>query len=436
MEITFYGAAQEVGKSCIQLRSGSQRYLLDAGVKFIQGSVLYPEVLDGIRGVDAVFLSHAHMDHSGALPFLEHGKLDCPIYTTAMTWDIAHLLLEDAYHIAQLEKIHPVYKRRDIRRASRDAHQVRYDQWYHTPDHAVRFRYINAGHIPGSASILLEVDGKRIFYTGDINTQDTLLMKPATPETELAALGVSAQNPLDVMIVETTYGNREHPDRAQTRARFVAAVEAGLARGGTVLIPAFGVGRAQEVLLMLADLPAHVPIYLDGMARKIAKLILATQDPYVRATDALARVMRRVIAVNRHMREVIATEPGAVIVSTSGMIQGGPSVYYTERLHSRADATIILTGYQVEGTRGRSLWEDHLFYRHGTALPVQCAVEKFDFSAHYGMGAIHALIESVPHRHLVLQHGDHGALDAVARYARSLNRVQVHVPALEQVMTF
>ena len=436
MNIHFHGAAHEVGKSCIEIvTDDGAQYLLDAGVKFIQGGVVYPEFLAHITTMDAVFLSHAHMDHAGALPFLEHRKLNCPIYTTRMTWKTANLLLEDAYHIAQLEKLHPAYKKRDIRRATRDVKEIDYDRDYRTPDGAVAFRYLNSGHIPGGASVLLELEGKRVLYTADINTQETLLMVRSQLAQEMRALGVSDAAPLDALIIETTYGNREHPDRAQTHQAFVHAVEEALERGGNVLVPAFGVGRAQEVLLMLSALPSHVPIFLDGMARTIAKLIVAEDDPYVRKRHALAEMLRRTTMVTRATRTQVLSTPGNVIVSTSGMVQGGPSVYYTEQMYNRPDDTIILTGYQVEGTRGRSLWEDHLFYRHGTALPVTCTVQKFDFSAHYGMGAIHDLITDVPHKKLILQHGDHSALDAVATFARTHLTSEVHVPYNGDVIT-
>lgn len=428
MKINFHGAASEVGKSCIEIESDGAQYLMDAGVKFIQGGIAYPEFLENISQMDAVFLSHAHMDHSGALPFLEHKKLNCPIYTTPMTWKITNLLLEDAYHIAQLSKIRPVYKKRDIRRATRDAKMIEYDRDYHTPDGKVTFRYLNSGHIPGGASMLLELEGKRIFYTADMNSEETQLMKPSVVAQQVTEMTQKWDAPLDALIIETTYGNREHPNRTETQKRFLAAIHEARERGGTVLIPSFGVGRAQEILLMLEELPGHIPIYLDGMARKVTKLVIDEDDPYTRGKDTLNRMMQHVTMVTHQTRSQIVKERGAVIVSTSGMIQGGPSVFYTEKIYNDPTSSIILTGYQVEGTRGRSLWEDNLFYRHGKALPVSCTVQKFDFSAHYGRSAIHALIEKIPHKNLILQHGGHGALDAVAKHAREHLESVIHVP--------
>ncbi len=434
MDLIFHGAAREVGRSCIEVRTHHRRYLLDAGVQFVRDGVVYPESVENLGEISGVFLSHAHMDHSGALPFFEHKGLPSPIYATAMTWRITSLLLEDAYHIAQLKSLHPVYAARDLRRTAADMRVVRYDTEF--GDETVRGVFLNAGHIPGSASLLLDDGERRIFYTGDINTQPTLLMESAEPEQMLRLHGVRADTPLDALVIEATYGNREHPPREQTRRRFLDAIHQARERGGTVLIPCFGVGRAQEVLLMLSQLPAKIPIYLDGMARDITQLLVAHRDPYVRSHSALSRMLRRVSVVRRHDRERVVRERGSVIVSTSGMLQGGPSVYYAQQLVRDAHSTILLTGYQVNGTRGRAIWEDGVFSYKGTTTTVRCRVEKFDFSAHYGMSEIHALITQIPHRRLIIQHGDPAATEAVAAAARRLHPdIPVHVPVLGERLT-
>ena len=116
MKIIFHGAAQEVGKSCIELITNDKRYLLDAGVKFVRSGIEYPKKIDDIKHLDGIFLSHAHMDHSGALPMLEHKRLNCDIYCTKLTWKTINMLLEDAYHIEQLKHLHPAYSQRDIKK--------------------------------------------------------------------------------------------------------------------------------------------------------------------------------------------------------------------------------------------------------------------------------------------------------------------------------
>ena len=408
MKIIFHGAAQEVGKSCIEIISHSKRYLLDAGVKFIHKGVEYPKYLDKVNELDALFLSHAHMDHSGALPMLEHKRLKCPIYCTPLTWEITNLLLDDGYHLEKLRNVHPAYSVRDVRAVKDDVKFVRYSKWYETPDKKVKFQYINAGHIPGSASILLEIEGKRVLYGADINTEETLLMEPSLLEK------LEFDKPIDILISENTYGNRIHPDKQDSQEGFIKSVQEGLKGGGSVLLPVFGVGRSQEVLILLSKLPKDVPIYLDGMARTLTKVIIQSHDQYVNNKDILEEMFRRVhIVTHPTQRNKIAKQKGVVIVSTSGMLQGGPSVGYAEKMVGNKDNFIILSGYQANGTNGRSMFEDHMFYHNHERSKVRAHVRKFDFSAHLGQDRIHKVMTNIQAKHVLLQHGDLEALEAV-----------------------
>ena len=412
MKIVFHGAAQEVGKSCIEIISQGQRYLLDAGVKFIHKGVEYPKYLDKISELDALFLSHAHMDHCGALPMLEHKHLKCPIYCTPLTWDITNLLLEDGYHLEKLRSVHPAYDGRDVRAVKDDVKFVRYSKWYETPDRKVKFQYINAGHIPGSASILLEIEGKRVLYGADINTEETLLMEPSMLEK------LEFDKPIDVFITENTYGNRVHPDKKDSQEGFIKSVNEGLKNGGSVLLPVFGVGRSQEILILLNQLPSNVPIYLDGMSRTLTQLILQSNDHYVNNRDILDEMFKRVHIVKHPTeRAKIAKQKGVVIVSTSGMLQGGPSVGYAEKMIEDEKNFIILSGYQANGTNGRSIFEDHMFYHNHERHKVRAHVRKFDFSAHLGQDRIHKVMTNIQAKHVLLQHGDLEALEAVKFWA-------------------
>jgi putative mRNA 3-end processing factor len=428
MKIIFHGAAQEVGKSCIEIQSAGQRYLLDAGIKFIQGGVEYPKYLKHIDKIDALFLSHAHLDHSGALPFFEHENLKCSIYTTNLTWQITKKLLDDSYHIAQIQHIHSDYQKNDIYKVQDDVKIIKYNQEYLTDDKKVKFTYFNSGHIPGGASIFLEIEGKKIFYTADINTQTTNLMVPAEVKKNLGDL--------DILITENTYGDRRHPDRKLSEKGLLESIQKALQLGGTALVPVFGVGRSQEILMVLNSLPKEVPIYLDGMARTVTELILRSNDPNLNKRQVLKSIFSRVKLVKAHDREKIAKQKGCVIVTTSGMIQGGPSVFYASQLIKQVNNYIILTGYQTKGTRGRSLFEDHLFYHQGKVKPVKCHIRKFDFSAHYGQDAIFDFIKKVPHKNLILQHGDINSLETVRQYAYKNINSKVFLPQIGKVLKF
>ena len=422
MDIIFHGAAREVGKSCIEICSRGQRYLLDTGVKFLGGALQYPQYVEEIEEVDAVFLSHAHLDHSGALAFFEKKRLGSPIYATEATWTITKMLLEDARHLEQMRHARPDFSQRNIAQVDEDAVTVEYDKAYRTKDDQVLFRYYNSGHIPGGASILLELEGKKILYTADLNTVESRLMLPSA---------IAEQCPeVDVLITEGTYGARMHPDRMHTEEVFLHAVRKGIDGGGSVLIPVFGVGRSQEILMILDALRGECPMYLDGMARGLLDEVLRGNDPYIRNRECLERMARYVKKVYKTDREKVARERGAIIVSTSGMVEGGPSSFYARQYIERKENFILLTGYQANGTQGRSLFDDHVFFENGSAIPVRCHVRKFDFSAHLDAPELHTLLTKIRHKHLILQHGDADALDALAMFAREHLSSVLHVPQI------
>lgn len=420
MKIVLHGAAKEVGKSCIEIQSEGKRYLLDAGIKFVQGGIEYPKFLDKIFELDGVFLSHAHLDHSGALPMLENKKLHCPIYCTNMTWKITNFMLQDSYHLELLKHVHPAYTERDLREVEKDVRFVNYDQSYKTQDGKIKFQYLNAGHIPGSACILMEIEGKKLLYTGDINTEDTLLMVPSV---------VDQLQDIDILICENTYGERMHPDRKDCEDGFIKSVEEGIKGGGSVLVPVFSVGRAQEAVMLLDRLSVDCEIYLDGMARKITDEVLKSDDPYIDNKDILARMSKKVINVeNPKDRDKIGKKKGVVIVTSSGMVQGGPVMTYIKYFLNNKDNYIILTGFQANGTNGRSIYDDHTFYNHHERFKVHSHVRKFDFSAHYGQDHIRNLIRKINPKHLVLVHGDLDAIEASHRYSSETIKGEVHSP--------
>lgn len=430
MKIILHGAAQEVGKSCIEIITEGKRYIMDAGVKFTQHGAEYPLYLDQVYELDGVFLSHAHLDHSGALPLLEHKNLKCPIHCTTLTWKITNLLLQDSMHLEKLKHIHPVYTERDVNKIQNDLRFVNYNQAYTTPDGKVKFTFLNAGHIPGSASILLEIEGKKVLYTADYNTEKTLLMI----ESDLEKL----TTPIDVLITENTYGDRPHPPRDEVETGLLKSINSCIREGGSVLIPVFSVGRSQEILLLLSKLETEHPIYLDGMPKKINDLVLKSNDPYVDNLDILAKMSKRVIpVVSQSMREEISRKKGVIIVSSSGMVQGGPVVTYAERMIRDENNFIILTGYQGKGTNGRFMFEDHMFYNHHNKEFVKAHVRKFDFSAHLGQESIRKVMMKIKPKNLILQHGDIEALVESKKFAEdNMKETKVFMPKAGEVMEF
>ena len=428
MKIIFHGAAKEVGKSCIELVSNGRRYLLDAGVKFIHRGVEYPKFLDKIFNIDALFLSHAHMDHCGAIPMLEHKNLNCNIFCNKMTWDISNLLLEDGYNLERLRNIHIAYTQRDIFKAEKHVKLIKCDKEYTTRDKKITFCYMNSGHIPGSCSILLNVEDKKVLYSADINTEETSLMMPSE---------IDKLRDIDILISECTYGDRYHPDFNQTKQDFLLAIEKTILRGGSVLLPCFGVGRTQEILILLRRLSVSCPIYIDGMGKKICELVIKDEDKYIRNLETLKDMYNRCIKADPHRREQIAKQKGIIILTTSGMMQGGPVMSYAPHMIQNELNEIIFSGYQANATNGRSILEDRTFYFKGQRVKVLCKVKKFDFSAHLGRDSLKKMVEKVKPKYLILNHGDLSAIESFKQWVEENQKeVKVIAPNIGEELNF
>jgi putative mRNA 3-end processing factor len=397
MIITFYGGASEVGRSCISI---DDKYLFDAGIKISEEGSEYPLSFD-VSQLRAVFISHAHLDHTGALPLFNHKGLKCPIFCTGVTKDITKILLKDSLHIEQLENLTPGYNKENIYNVMGLMKNAKYNKKGKIND--VKYRFYDAGHIPGSASILLKYHHKKILYTGDINSTDTFLLKGSDYNIR----------DVDVMICESTYGDRDHSNRQKTVTDFLNKIQKTLDRGGTALIPAFAVGRSQEVLMMLASRKWKCPIYLDGMSKKITNIFQRRSD-FLKEEYGLKDTMKNVKYVkNRKERKEIVKEQ-AIIVTTSGMLDGGPVIDYLSSLYFDEKSSVYMTGYQAEETNGRLLLNEGKAYIDGLRIKIRCEVEKFDFSAHSGQKELVNLINKINPKHLILNHGDEPSLQKLS----------------------
>ena len=240
MKILIHGAGREVGRSCIEVQSKDGEFLLDCGVKLSVGGMEYPTRTD-TKNIDAVFISHAHLDHTGCLPLFDHQGLFCPVFATPMTKAITKILLLDSFEIEMAERHGDVaYKKRDVERIGESIITVSYNEW--NKIHGIEWKFYDAGHIPGSSSVMIKTEGKTILYTGDINTEETLLMQ---------RINDNYDEPIDILIIESTYGNRSHPERSKTEEEFLNLVEEKI-KQGTVLLPCFAVGRNQRATCRLA----------------------------------------------------------------------------------------------------------------------------------------------------------------------------------------
>ncbi|HLC98441.1 MAG TPA: MBL fold metallo-hydrolase [Candidatus Nanoarchaeia archaeon] len=423
MEIVFHGATKEVGRSCVEvITAGKNRFLLDAGIKFSDAGTEFPSPVIEPSGLKGVFISHAHLDHTGYIPLLDANGLRCPIFATEPTKATTKMLLMDAFKIGRIRHEHLGYGEENIAKALSWMRRVKLDRKGSIGD--IEFEMFDAGHIPGSASVLIEAnEKKRLFYTGDINTTDTRLLKKA--EAEYKDLGE-----IDMMITEATYGGREHPKREKEEKEFIESIKSTIDNGGSVIVPVFAEGRSQEIMLILDKIGLEVPVYLDGMAIEATRMIRefpsSVKDP--KALESAFKGVKLVKGVIQ--REKIAHQQG-VFVTTSGMLTGGPVMTYLREMSQNKKNAILLTGYQAEHTNGRLLVENGIVFIDGWRTKINCYVRKFDFSAHCGRSELRALIRKINPGSIAVNHGDADSCLALAEWADAMG-FKAHVPYMNE----
>ncbi len=440
----------EIGANSYYLGANGQGLVLDCGMHpKEEGELALPNLaaLAG-RPVDAILVSHAHLDHIGSLPVLMRQQPQAPIYMTGPTAQIGDALLHNSVNVMTRQReelgvtIYPLYTHRETERAT--------DRWRHCrqrqaftldgersgaqPGEEIDFAFWDAGHVLGAAGILLRVEGRNVFYSGDVNFDDQTLTKGATfPEGEV-----------DVLIMETTRGDAPLPEgftRPAEERRFAAALQAAFGRGGCVLIPVFALGKTQEVLAMLyqfkrARLIDDVPIYIGGLSAKMTGI-------YDRRAGDTARVLPGLelfpevapfVLNGRNIRDAPA-RPGRVYALSSGMMtQKTLSNIFARRLLEKPEHSIFFVGYaDPESPAGKlratppeapvTLADDE---------PTQtrrCRVEEFQFSAHGPRESLLAYIKKMAPRKVVLVHGDPPAVEWFrAETAAALPGSEVIVP--------
>ena len=387
MKIICLGGFREVGKNAV-LVEGKRNVLFDFGMEVETGTLpIFP------NKVDAVVLGHAHLDHSGFVPTLYRRKMRPILYSTAATFDLAHLLLKDSIKIAKIRELPKRFDKFDIEKMKKREMRVTYGQ--KIDEDGFSLDIYDAGHIPGSASPLLEMDGKRILYVCDFNVNSTRLLKGAR---------INAKD-VDVLIMETTYSNREHSPRKETEKKFFEAVDGTIANGGTAIIPSFAVGRSAEILMVLDKFKPDFPIYLDGMAKTASEITLKYPE-LLRDHKAYEEAFKACTPIwTDKIRKKIVKEPCAII-SSSGMLEGGPSVSYVKYLYDNIESSIIFTGFLIPETAGRKLFDTGRFVTEGFDMKIKMNIQKFDFSAHSGRTDLFNFVEKINPSKVLCMHGD------------------------------
>jgi len=240
---------------------------------------------------------------------------------------------------------------------------------------------------------LLEVENKKIFYTGDIKLESTRLVNGCK---------LPKEN-IDVLIIESTYSNRNHPNRIKQEEKFKDEIDQALNNNEIALVPVFAVGRAQEILLILKDYANYIA--LDGMAKEATEIILGYKK-YLSNYMELKKIFNKIKKMkNNKQRDSIIKKP-CIIITTAGMLSGGPVVHYIKKIHERKESRIILTGFQVEGTHGKTLLDTGVFKNEDIEIPVRCKISKFDFSSHAGKNELFEIMKKLKPKKVFCVHGD------------------------------
>jgi len=386
MKVKFLGGGQEVGRLGILVENDGSKALFDYGMTATDPPSLPMEA----PPVDAVFLTHSHLDHCGMIPWLSD-RYDLKIFSTPVTKEISLLLMHDSIKVGQSEGYPEPYDTMAVKKATRDFAKIGFGD---TVTFAgMRVTAHSAGHIPGAT--MYEVSGRRkMLVTGDLHTIDQRLVSRAEPIQ------------CDDLIIESTYAGREHPPRAKTEYMLLNKIEEVVSRGGTAIVPAFAVGRTQELMLLLRD--SDFEYWVDGMGKTVTKIYL-NHPEYLRSHKKLASAKKRGHEV-RNPRAKAAAANGEVIVTTSGMLDGGPVLGYLEKLKDDEKSAILLTGYQVEGSNGRRILDSGMMDFYGNLERVKCEVEMFDFSAHAGHSELVEFVKGCGPERVVLCHGDNREL--------------------------
>lgn len=460
MNITFLGAAREVTGSCFLVETSDARFLIDCGM--IQGGHeaslrnRKPFAFDP-ESIDFVLLTHAHIDHSGLLPKLTRAGFRGPIHTTAATADLLQVMLPDSAHIQESdaerakrqgksartgrEALTPLYTLNDAQDCLRHVRPIDYDRML-APGTGVRCRFRDAGHILGSA--IIEVwtieNGQttKLVFSGDLGQPGRPILRDPTPIEET-----------DILVIESTYGDRTHKDLTATEAELIEIVERTLDRGN-VIVPAFAVGRTQEVIYHLHRLTRegrmrNLNVFVDSpMASEVTRITRQHMELFdENATDlagwhALGKDLP-LLHFTESVEESMALNQirsGAIIISASGMCTAGRIKHHLRHNLPRRECSVMITGFQAQGTLGRRLVDGADRVRiFGHDIPVHAAVHTVGgLSAHADQPALLAWVANFrkPPAQTFVVHGEASAAQVLAERLRAESGGDVTVPEPRQ----
>ncbi|MDY6789542.1 MAG: beta-CASP ribonuclease aCPSF1 [Candidatus Nanohaloarchaea archaeon] len=443
IRVTGLGSFRQVGRSCILLQTEESKVLLDCGMDPSgKGEDAYPYLnvseID-FKDLDAVILSHAHLDHCGIIPFLYKYGYEGPLYCTEPTRDLMILLQMDYLDVVRKQGKSAPYDSQAIKEEVKRTITVPYGEVVDiTPD--MRLTFNNAGHILGSAAVHLHIgEGlHNIVYTGDIKYDKTKLLRPADPKF----------NRVETLILESTYGNQKGktPPRRKANKRFKKLIRETIKNGDKVIVPTFAVGRAQEIMVLIAEESEKnyfdVPVYLDGMiwdatalhtaypgylSRDVQKKVFAEED------NPLLKDCFKRVGSHDEREEAMKGGP-AVILATSGMVTGGPIISYLDNLAENPDNRLIFVGYQAQNTPGsviQSGEENVHLPGNDDATEMKLDIKTIEgFSGHSSKQQLLNYVQNLPNkpRKIICNHGDGSATFALSSTLHKMLDIDTSAP--------
>ncbi|MDE0634762.1 MAG: MBL fold metallo-hydrolase [Candidatus Poribacteria bacterium] len=445
MNYVFLGGAGEVGSSCMLLSVAGRYLLFDCGIRVNQtGRDALPDLeflKQSAPTLDAIFVSHAHADHVGALPMAHALYPNAPIYATVGTQRLSSVMLTNAVRVMETEAEDTLFKQEAVDTTLARIQTLESGQWIELWD-GWRVQFIRSGHILGAVSIYLETPEGKFFYSGDISTFHQKTIDGLSDITSLPAP--------DFMVCEATYGDGLHPSRTEEEVKLAKAVADVIQDGGSVLIPSFALGRAQEIILILKDamISQNIPVFpviTDGLVNSICAV-------YESLTESLGTKLQKNIKNARQpvffyknftrarlgeQEAILKNETPKCIIASSGMLTGGASVTYAKGLAAHEKNAIFLSGYQDAESPGRKLQAlqsgDTLNFADGTCVDVKCRVERFHLSAHSDQVQLTSVIKTINPKAVALVHGEETALKALKE--KLIRKYPVTCPYNKQILS-
>jgi putative mRNA 3-end processing factor len=390
LKVKVMGAAKEVGRSAFLVNCNNTNILMDYGV-LLKREPIFPMHVKP-KEVDAVVITHAHLDHSGFVPSLYLSETtDIPALATLPTFELSELLIED---MIKLSGFYLPFEYIDVMTMLKSSKNLQYRKPHMVND--ARVTLYESGHVVGGSTVVVEHDGKKVFYTGDINTRGSKLLRPADLDF----------GEIDMMIIESTYSQTEQVPREQSERELIEFAYEVIDRGGTLFIPSFSVERAQEIASVLKAYNFKHKVVMDGMALK-ANQIMSRHPAFLRDADQFRKAIGEAEWIQGWSRRRKVVNEPCVIISPAGMLAGGSAVFYTQQIATSDKNGIAIVSYQGEGTPGRMLLEKRVANFDGKVRKCYADVKKFEFSGHNSRSELFEILDRVKGNPKVLTvHGD------------------------------